>query len=93
MNRFTVKRGGDGTSEEIDDDPESAKFELAGDERVTPALLVLCDGSAGGKDVGIGAIIDCGSTFAAKDECELYGATAAVAGPVGLLVAALQKTY
>jgi len=92
MNRFTIKRGGDGTSEEIDDDPESANFELAGDERVTPALLVLCDGSAGGRDVGIGAVIDCGSRFAAKDERKLYWATAAGEDPVGLLVAALQKT-
>ena len=89
MNRFTVKRGGDGALEEIDDDPEDANFELANDERVTPALLVLCDGSPGGRDVGIGVVIDCGSMFVAKDERELYGATA---GPVGLLVAALQKT-
>ena len=92
MNRFTVKRGGDGTWEEIDDDAQSADFELAGDERATLALLVLCDGSAGGRDVGIGVVIDCGSMFAAKDDCELYEATAVGVGPVGLLVTVLQKT-
>jgi hypothetical protein len=82
MNRFTVKRGGDGASEEIGDDAQSANFELAGDEGVTLALLVPSDGYVGGRDVGIGAVIDCGSMFVA---------TAAAAGPVGLLVAALQK--
>jgi hypothetical protein len=90
MNRFTIKRGGDGASEEIGDGAQSANFELAGDERVTPALLVLSD--VGGRDVGIGAVIDCGSMFVVKDERELYGATAARVGPVGLLVAALPKT-
>ena len=80
MNRFTVKRGGDGALEGIDDDPEDTNFELASDERVTPALWVLRDGSARG-DVGIGAVID-----------ELYEATAVGVGPVGLLVAALHKT-
>ena len=92
MNRFTVKRGGDGASEEIEDDPEGANFELASDERVTLALLVLCDGSAGGRDVGVCVVIDCESMFVAKDERELYEATAVGVGPVGLLVAALHKT-
>jgi len=48
--RFTVKRGGDGASEEIDDDAESANFELAGNERVTGALLGRRDGFTRGKD-------------------------------------------
>jgi hypothetical protein len=89
MNRFTAKGGGDWVLEEVDDD-ERANFELAGDERVALASLGRCDGSAGGKDVGIGAVIDCGSMLAAKDEWQQYGPTPAGAAPVDL-VAVLQR--